>query len=242
MSLRERILGAESRWVMGRVMAGDFLEGVGEYLHLVAPEREDELMAAIKARAEELAEADEDMVIDKPSEGALGIGVAVLASLETLLPLFDGDERRTILYLQHVMGTVLTRPYEIAFKTLSERENPLDKIDKVCRAEAPFYGAAWNIDYERPEPGLFEMKVKRCFWRDFFDRHDARLVTTVMCSWDTNWMRAIDPAVSGLRAERTSLLSLGDDECRFAVLETDDPLAGYTDKVEQRFVDKPESS
>jgi hypothetical protein len=46
------------------------------------------------------------------------------------------------------------------------------------------------------------MKIKRWFWRDFFDRHDARLVTTVMCSWDTNWMRAIDPAVSGLRAER----------------------------------------
>jgi hypothetical protein len=38
-------------------------------------------------------------------------------------------------------------------------------------------------------------------------------------------MRAIDPAVSGLRAERTSLLSLGDDQCRFAVLETGDPLA-----------------
>jgi hypothetical protein len=49
-------------------------------------------------------------------------------------------------------------------------------------------------------------------------------------SWHTNWMRAIDPAVSGLRAERTSLLSLGDDECRFAVAETDDPLTGYIDK------------
>jgi hypothetical protein len=66
MRLRDRILGAESRWVM----AGDFLKGVGEYLHLVTPEREDELMAAIKARAEELADADEDMVVDKPSEGA----------------------------------------------------------------------------------------------------------------------------------------------------------------------------
>jgi hypothetical protein len=181
------------------------------------------------------------MVVDKPSEGALGIGVAVLASFETLLPLFDGDERRTILYLQHVMGEVLTRPYEIAFKTLSEREHPLDKIDKVCRAEAPFYGAGWDIDYERPNPGLFEMKVKRCFWRDFFDSHDSPLVTTVMCAWDTNLMRAIDPAVSGLRAERTSLLSLGDDQCRFAVLETDDPLAGYSDKIEQRFVDNQES-
>jgi L-2-amino-thiazoline-4-carboxylic acid hydrolase len=181
------------------------------------------------------------MVVDKPSEGALGVGVAVLASFETLLPLFDGDERRTILFLQQVMGSVLTRPYQIALKAVSGRENPLDKIEKACRAEEPFDGAGWDIDYERPEPGLFEMKVKRCFWRDFFDRHDARLVTTVTCSWDTNWMQAVDPAVIGLRAERTSLLSLGDDECRFAVLETDDPLAGYTDKVEQRIVDKPES-
>jgi hypothetical protein len=42
-----------------------------------------------------------------------------------------------------------------------------------------------------------------------------------------------------LRAQRTSLLSLGDDECRFTVLETDDPLAEYIDKLDQRFVDEP---
>ena len=241
MTIRERILGAESRWLMGRVMAGDFLDGVNDYLRLVAPEREDELMAAIKARADELAEADEDLVVDNPSEGALGIGVAVLAAYDTLLPMFDGDERRTIQYLQHVMGTVLKRPYEVAFKTLSERKDPLDKIDKACRAEEPFYGDGWDIDYERPTPELFEMNVKRCFWRNFFDRHDARPVTTVMCAWDTGWMRAIDPAVSGLRAERTSLLSLGDDKCRFAVLETDDPLEGYSDKLEQRMADEDQS-
>jgi hypothetical protein len=123
---------------MGRVMAGDVLEGVGKYLHLVAPEREEEeLNAAIRAGAGELAEADKDLVVDKPSEGAgdrcRGAGVVRDAA-----PLFDGDERRTILYLHHVMGEVLTRPYELAFKTVSERESPLDKIDKVCRAEAPF--------------------------------------------------------------------------------------------------------
>jgi hypothetical protein len=78
-------------------------------------------------------------------------------------------------------------------------------------------------------------------FRDFFDRHDARLVTMVMCAFDVNFMKAIDPSVSGLRAERTFLLSLGDDHCRFAVLETDDPLAGYTDKLDERFVDKQES-
>ena len=50
MSVGEKVPGAESRWLMGRVMAGDFLEGVGNYLHLVAPDREKELSAAIRAR------------------------------------------------------------------------------------------------------------------------------------------------------------------------------------------------
>jgi len=88
---------------------------------------------------------------------------------------------------------------------------------------------------------LIEMNIRRCFFRDFFDRHDARLVTTVMCAFDMNFMKAIDPLVSGLRAERTSLLSLGDDQCRFAVLETDDPLARSTDKLDERFVGKQQS-
>jgi hypothetical protein len=35
---------------------------------------------------------------------------------------------------------------------------------------------------ERTKPNLFEMNVRRCFWHDFSGRHDARLVTTVMCS------------------------------------------------------------
>jgi hypothetical protein len=61
-----------------------------------------------------------------------------------------------------------------------------------------------------------------------------------MCAFDVTFMQAIDPAVSGLRAERTSLLSLGDDECRFTVLETDDPLAEYRDKLDQRFANAQE--
>ena len=50
-----------------------------------------------------------------------------------------------------------------------------------------------------------------------------------------------NPPVSGLRAERTSLRSLGDDRCRFAVLDTDGPLAGFTDKLGERFVGKQQS-
>lgn len=56
-----------------------------------------------------------------------------------------------------------------------------------------------------------------------------------MGAWDTCWMRAIDPAVSGLRAERTSRLPARDNQCQFAVLETGDPLVSYTSKIAQRF-------
>jgi hypothetical protein len=235
--LTDKLLGVEAHWLMGRVMPHDFLDEIGKYLHTVAPEREDVLIDAIKARAGEIADADKDMTTDQTSKGALAIGATVLAAFETLLPLFDGDERRTILYLQHALGPSLRRPYEHSFQFLSERERPLDKIEKVCDAMPALYGDGWDMEMARPEPGLFEMKVKRCFWREFFARHDAPLVTTVMCAWDTNWMRAIDPAVSGLRAERSSLLSLGDSECRFAVEETDDPLHGYTDALDRRFAE-----
>jgi L-2-amino-thiazoline-4-carboxylic acid hydrolase-like protein len=232
----DKVLGAEAHWLFGRVMPRQFLDGIGEYLHLVTPEREDELMATVRARAEELADADRDTVVDDPSKGALALCSVILAAFETLLPLFDGDERRTILYLQHVMGTVLKRPYEVMFSTLSQRDNGLDKIDALCRKEKPLYGSGWDMRFARPESGLFEIEVHRCFFRDYFARHDLTLATTVLCAWDANWMRAIDPSVSGLRAERTSLLSLGDDHCRFAVQETDDPLAGYSDTLNERFV------
>jgi hypothetical protein len=237
MAVKDKLLGVEGRWIMGRVLPRDLLDGVGMYLHHVAPDREEEVVAAIKARADELAEADADTVVDAPSKGALASSAVVLAAYETLLPLFDGDERRTILYLQHVMATVLKRTYDVAFSSLSKRDEALDKIEKTCSMMKGMYGKGWDFDFARPEPGLFEMNVHRCFFRDFFARHDAPLVTTVFCAFDVNFLQAIDPAVSGLRAERTSLLSLGDDHCRFAVLETDDPLATYTDKLDRRFVD-----
>jgi len=88
---------------------------------------------------------------------------------------------------------------------------------------------------DRQDADTFEMRAERCFFRDFFARHGNTLLTTVVCAWDASWMRAVDPAVSGLRAEHTSLMSLGDDACRFRVVRTNDPLAPYTDELHQRF-------
>lgn len=242
MSIREKIMAADGQWLMGRVMPRDLLQGIGKFLHRVAPEREDELIEAIKNRAGELVEADEDLAVDGPSKGGLAISAVILAAFEILRPEFDGDERRTILFLQHVFGTVLRRTFEVTFEMLTSRDDPLDSLEKACRKERPFYGSYFDIEYDRPKPGTFEMRVGRCLFHDFFARHEAPLVTTVLCAWDTNWMRGIDPAVSGLRSERTSLISLGDDACRFRVLETDDPIADYKDTLDRRFASEQGSA
>src|SRR5215216_4558619 len=130
MGIREKIMGADGQWLMGRVMPRDLLQGIGKYLQRVAPEREDELIKAIKDRADELIDANEDMVVDRPAEGMLGISAVVLAAFEILRPEFDGDERRTILYLQHVFGTVLRRTFETTFEWITSRENPLDDYEE----------------------------------------------------------------------------------------------------------------
>lgn len=186
MRIRDKIMAADGQRLMGRVMPRDSLQGIGKYLHRVAPEREDELIKAIKNRAEELIEANEDMLVDRPAEGMLGISAVVLAAFEILRPEFDGDERRKILYLQHVFGTVLRRTFEVTFEWITSRENPLDDYEKAVRKQRTMYGSYFEMPLERQDPGTFEMRVERCFFHDFFARHDARLVTTVLCAWDAN--------------------------------------------------------
>lgn len=232
--VRDKLFAAEGRWLMGSFMPHQILESIGRYLHRAAPEREEETVAAIKARAEQLAAGGEDMVVDGPSRGMLAASTVVMAAYETLLPMFDGDEARTIRYLRRVFGGILRRSLELGVEALARKDNALDAVDTACRKDFAMYGSYYGIDFERPDPDTFEMRVGRCFFRDFFARHSAAPVTTVMCAWDANWMVALDPAVSGLRSERTSLLSLGDDACRFRVLRTDDPLAEHTDALDRR--------
>jgi hypothetical protein len=61
MALGEKLMADDGQWLMGRVMPRELLQGIGKYLHRVTPKREDELIAAIKTRAEELIEANQDM-------------------------------------------------------------------------------------------------------------------------------------------------------------------------------------
>jgi hypothetical protein len=237
----EAVMAAEGRWMMGRHGPRELVDGIGAYLERMAPDRAEELVAAIRTRRTELAEAGRDMVVDGPSAGMLELSATVLAAYEVLLPIFADDRRRTVRYLQHVVGGLLRRPLEIGVEALAHQDDALAAVDRACRTFVGIYGDYFDIAFERPTEDALEMRVGRCFFRDFFARNQATPVTTVLCAWDRNWMVALDPAISGLRSERTTLMSLGDDACRFRVLRTDDPLATHRDALEEaeRSADEP---
>ncbi|MDD7936882.1 L-2-amino-thiazoline-4-carboxylic acid hydrolase [Actinomycetospora lutea] len=220
---------SEARWTMGRVVPRELLSDIGAYLRREAPEQRAFVLAVIRRRAEEIREQDADLPVDAPSEAMLALSATVLAAHETILEVFDGDRRRTLLFLRRTLGAVLHRPLRVPSGAAGRRTDPLGAIETACRAETDHHGEYVDVRLERPAADAFEMRVERCFFHDFFARRDAREVTTVMCAWDAQWLRALDPAVCGLRAERTSVQALGDDACRFRVVRTDDPGARYTD-------------
>jgi len=226
---RTKLWELEARWTMGRVVPRDLLSTIGLHLRREAPQRRAFVLAVIRRRAEEIREEDADLPVDAPSEGMLALAATLLAAHETLLDVFDGDDRRTVAYLTHALGTVLHRPPAMAFAAMGRREDPLGAVEAACRAAAPGYGEYVDVHHDRPTPDAVEMRVERCFFLDLFTRHGVPGLTTVVCAWDAHWLRASDPATSGLRTERTSVMALGHDACRFRVLRTDDPRAAFRD-------------
>lgn len=208
---------------------------VEDHLKVVAPGRERELRAAIEHRYRQLVAEDADLVVDGPSEGMLKMSAVVLAAFEELRGVV-GDDDRTVLLLRHLFGEVLRQSMEVATKRLAGRKDPLDGAAKVLEQSAAMYGTSMDFEFERSDD-VFEMRVVGCFFQQYFARHDADAVTTVLCAWDANRMRALDPATMGVTAERTSLMSLGDDACRFRVRRTDDSLAGYSDALDNPVAD-----
>jgi hypothetical protein len=234
LAFANRVLRAEGTWLFGSFIPRELLRHLPEHLAVLAPGREHELRASIERRSRELVDENRDLIVDGPSKGMLGMSAVVLAAYEQLRGVV-GDDRRTILFLQHLFVEVLQRSSELATRLLLRRDDPLDAAEQVLGQGTAMYGDAMTFEVERPDADTFEMRVTGCFFERFFAAHDAREVTTVLCAWDANWMRALDPATMGIVAERTSLRSLGDDACRFRVRRTDDPIAEVRDVLPARF-------
>jgi hypothetical protein len=77
----DKLMELEGRSFMGRFAPRELLDGIDGYLSLETPEHRDQLLAAIRTRAEQLQEQDKDLPVDGQSEGMLALTSALLRSL-----------------------------------------------------------------------------------------------------------------------------------------------------------------
>ncbi len=227
-----------SQWVGGWMLGGfstrRFLAHLEPHLTTVIPGREKQCVRSIRGRAKQIVREDEaDLVVDRGSKGMLRMSAAVLAAYESLAP--ELGHERTILFLQHVFTESIVHTSGPASGLLLRRGGEsLDTVERFMRPLTRIYGKAMEFEFERNGDEWFEMRVTKCFFAQFFSRRGLRDVTTVMCAADAFWMDQIDPALMGVRAERTSLLSLGDPVDRFRIVASDDPLSEGSDVLRTR--------
>lgn len=90
------------------------------------------------------------------------MSAVVLAAFEVPRPEFDGDERRTILFLQHVFGEVLKRSIDEVVDALASGGDPLGAVDSAIRKSSVRPGSRAHlaalarlgrVPVSRPETG-----------------------------------------------------------------------------------------
>ena len=99
------------------------------------------------------------------------------------------------------------------------------------------YGSDFGIEFGRPDPDTFEIRVDRCFFRDFFDRHDARPVPNGAVRLGRELDAGARPRYYRPTVRAHLFGVAGDDACRFRVMRTDHRLAEHGDAFDRKFAD-----
>ncbi len=240
-ALGDKLMGRAGQWMMGRVVPRTFLKHLQRHLRTVAPEREDELIARIKERFNHHVERDADLVVDGPSDGMLAMSATVHGAYEVLVEEI-GDPDRTIAYLQHVFGESLEHMSSLATALLFRaKDDPMDLIEQFLRKWTISYGDTMNFEFTREGSEAIEMRITKCFMKEYFDRHGIVSVTEALCGGDTFWMNEIDPALMGIRCKRTCTMPRGAEADVFRIERTNDPLAENYDVVFDRSAPRPKT-
>ncbi len=217
MSVKEAVGERSVSWFFGKLYPRKLLALIGEHAGEIAPGREKELVGRIEELAPQLVEADRGLAVDVQSASMLQISALILASHQVLGPEI-GDDEKTIDFLQRVFKKIGRRSTKLfTWILMGVPGNRMKTIEKALGSNIEAFGKTFEYETERNGDESYELKMTRCFFYNYFSKHDVPRLTSVLCAWDEIWMEEIDPAVDRhrVKAERPTLMSSGDDACRF---------------------------
>lgn len=91
------------------------------------------------------------------------------------------------------------------------------------RQEVGFFGTTFEFYRPTDTEGAYRLRVRSCFYNDFFRKNGLPELMRVACRWDIiSWSKGIVPERHGIRFSRPKTLGLDNVDCEFDFERLDD--------------------
>jgi 2,2-dialkylglycine decarboxylase (pyruvate) len=186
-----------------------------------------ELRGRIEARVGPIVAQNEDRGKDEPSRRNLFFTSLVLASYRELSDRLGGGPPAVDL-LRDTM-TELFRPRIREYIRQRFDVNPDRPSEAFERVAANFlergqsgFGAGFTYEQEVQTERQSFVNVTSCLFLDFFRANAAPELTPVLCAMDAVWADEFNRGPYNVSFDRPTLMSRGDDKCRFQFTRSDE--------------------
>ncbi|HEY8481120.1 MAG TPA: L-2-amino-thiazoline-4-carboxylic acid hydrolase [Spirillospora sp.] len=193
----------------------------GFFDHLATTLGDSDVMAAMRARHEELTAANRHLIVDEASVHNLRATLALVAAYEILLPRLGRDDAVALVRAAFVepLGETVR---EGTRAMLDASPDPFRTMVASAKTrEEHAFGAGFTFRHPVDDDDRYFADVHRCFYHEVLVANSASELTPVMCAFDANWIEAIDPAKHGFRFDRPTTIGLGGSHCPFHFTRTD---------------------
>ncbi len=157
---------------------------------------------------------------DPQSEGLAELNSFMLAMYRVLWRA-TGDRLGAIDLCRHVATTAfkagvmnhIEKRFKIDFHKPGEAFEQI--AENFLQGGREVFGQKFIYQQETLTDDLNSVLIQRCYFNDYLRAYDAPELIPVFCACDNIWADEINKEKYGVTFHRPSLLSLGDDACRF---------------------------
>ncbi|MGD0456027.1 MAG: L-2-amino-thiazoline-4-carboxylic acid hydrolase [Solirubrobacteraceae bacterium] len=174
----------------------------------------------LRDRHGRLMAEQQNLVVDEPSRYNLAMTLAVLGAYQELGAGHGEDE------LLPALRAAFVEPLEPFVRdatrsVLDQAPDPFAAMVALTRdREHQAFGAGFEFTHPDDDPERFTSQVERCFYHDVLRANGAERLTAVFCSFDANWIDAIDSDRDGFEFERPTTIGTGGPCCPFRFRRT----------------------
>ena len=100
-----------------------------------------------------------------------------------------------------------------------DHEHPKQAFEQMSRnfksRGEQYFGNHFTYDEKWNGANEVTFGVSKCLFKNFFQKNDAPELTPLFCAMDSIWSQELNTGKYNVRFDRPTIMSLGDDKCRF---------------------------